>query len=98
MNDAFVARASDMIDSKDIGHFSTHGLGEMLAEMGEAHDMVTVRALTERLIEDEAYGQVDAIAAGLRDMASHSGGPAQVVDVAAKMARCGMSEGPPKGR
>ena len=94
MNDAFVARASAMIDSKDIGHFSTHGLGEMLAEMGEAHDMDTVRALVERLIEDEAYGQVDAIAAGLRDMASHSGGPAQVVDVALKMARCDMSEGP----
>lgn len=94
MNDAFVARASEAIDSMDIGHFSTHGLGEMLAEMGEAHDLATVRALIERLIEDEAYGQVDAIAAGLREMASDDDGLAQIVDVVAKMARCGMAEGP----
>ena len=94
LSDAFVARASAMIDSKDIGHFSTHGLGEMLAEMGEAHDLGTMRALIERLIEDEAYGQISAIAAGLRDMASHDGGHIQMAGIVAKMARCGMAEGP----
>lgn len=94
MTDALAARASAMIDSKDIGHFSSHGLGELLAEMGEAHDLAAIRSLIERLIEDEAYGQVDAIAAGLRDMALHDGGLMQIVDIAEKMARCGMGDGP----
>lgn len=94
MNDAFLARASAMIDSKGIGHFSTHGLGEMLAEMGEAHDLATVRALIERLIEDEAYGQVGAIAAGLRDMASHGEEFVQMVSAVAKMVHGDFAEGP----
>ena len=94
MNDAFVARASAMIDSKGIGYFSTHGLGEALAEMGEAHDMATVRALTGRLIEDEAYGQAGAIAAGLRETASCDDEFVQMVCAVAKMVRGGMSGGP----
>ena len=66
MSAAFVARASDAIAAKDLGHFSTHGLGEVLVEMGAAHDQAAVRALTRRLVSDEAYGLVEAIAAGLR--------------------------------
>ena len=94
MNDALAARALDAIDSREIGHFSTHGPGEMLAEMGEAHDLAAVRALTRRLIEDEAHGRAGAIAAGLRETASCDDEFARTVCAAVARVRRGMPKGP----
>lgn len=94
MSDAFVARASDAIAAKDLGHFSTHGLGEVLAEMGAAHDRAAVRALTRRLVSDEAYGLVEAIAAGLRETAAHDDEFVRMASAAAGMVRHDIAEGP----
>lgn len=94
MNDAFMARVSDVIAAKDLGHFSTHGLGEVLAEMGAAHDRAAVRALTRRLVSDEAYGLVEAIAAGLRETAAHDDEFVRMASAAAGMVRHDIAEGP----
>lgn len=94
MSAAFVARASDAIAAKDLGHFSTHGLGEVLVEMGAAHDQAAVRALTRRLVSDEAYGLVEAIAAGLRETAAHDDEFVRMASAAAGMVRYDIAEGP----
>lgn len=94
MSAAFVARASDAIAAKELGHFSTHGLGEVLAETGAAHDQAAVRALTRRLIDDEAYGLVEAIAAGLRETAAHDDEFVRMASAAAGMVRYDIAEGP----
>ena len=94
MSAAFVARASDAIAAKDLGHFSTHGLGEVLAEMGAAHDQAAVRALTRRLIDDGEYGLVEAIAAGLRETAAHDDEFVRMAGAAADMVRHDIAEGP----
>ncbi len=94
MSAAFVARASDAIAAKSLGHFSTHGLGEVLAEMGAAHDQAAVRALTRRLVSDEEYGLVEAIAAGLRETAAHDDEFVRMASAAADMVRYDIAEGP----
>ena len=94
MNVEFLDLVSDMIVGKDPGHFVTHGLGELLAEMGAAHDSAAIRALTKRLIEDEAYGLVVGIAAGLRETASDGDEFIQMVGAAVDMIRNDIGEGP----
>ena len=94
MNDALAARARAAICSKGLDYFDAHGLGDLLAEMGTAHDPAAVRAMTMRLIEDEAHGLVDAIAAGLRETASGDGEFARLVGAAVDMVRHDIAEGP----
>ena len=94
MDDAFVALASEMIVKKDPGHFATHGLGELLCVMNAAHDRDAIRALTRRPIEDESYGLIVAIAAGLRETASADDEFTQMVSAAVDMVRNDIGEGP----
>lgn len=94
MNDALAARARAVICSKGMDYFAVHGLGDLLAEMGAAHDPAAVRAMTMRLIEDEAHGLVDAIAAGLRETASGDGEFVRLVGAAVDMVRHDIAEGP----
>ena len=88
------ALAMSIMDKKEMGYFSTHGLSEALAEEGLAHDPSTVRALTWRMIEDEAHGLVGAIAAGLREAAAADDEFVRMVGAAAEMVRHDLSEGP----
>ncbi len=83
-----------MMDRKEVGYFSTHSLGNMLAEAGAAHDLPAIRALTWRLIEDEAYGLADAIGAGLREAAAADDEFVRMVGAAADMVRHDIARGP----
>ena len=96
MISASQAVAMSAMDKKEIGYFSTHDLGEVLAEVGLAHDPSTVRALTWCMIEDKAHGLVGAIAAGLREAAAtgDDGEFARMVSAAAEMVRHDLAEGP----
>ena len=94
MNDADVALAKSAMDERDIGYFSAHSLCGVLAEAGIASDRAAVRSLTWRLIKDEEFGLVDAIAAGLRETADDDDEFVRMASAAAGLVRYDLAEGP----
>ena len=94
MNDDEAALAKSAMDERDVGYFSTHSLRGVLAEAGIASDRAAVRFLTWRLIKDEEFGLVDAIAAGLRETAAGDDEFARMVSAAVGMVRHDLADGP----
>ena len=94
MNDADVALAKSALDKREPGYFLTNSLAADLAEAGIASDRAAVRSLTWRLIKDEEFGLVDAIAAGLRETAAGDDEFARMVSDAVGMVRHDLGDGP----
>ena len=94
MNDADVALAESAMDKREPGYFLTHSLAADLAEAGIASDRAAVRSLTWRLIKDEEFGLVDAIAAGLRETADDDDEFVRMVSAAAGLVRHDLADGP----
>ena len=94
MNDADKSPAMSVVDKREFGYFLRHSLGGALAEEGIASDVRAVRSLTWRLIKDEEFGRVDAIAAGLRETIAGDDEFVRMASAAAGMVRHDLAEGP----
>lgn len=96
MDEEAVALAKGAIGGKNRAYFASHGLADLLDEEGIDGGPGAIGALVRRLTADDTYGYLDAISAGLRDLASGGGGGefARIADGVARTMRRDACQGP----